>query len=81
MSPLLQALSRAWQATVTKAQSGQISSNSPEVDQQNQPAADPFWKRRVVGPVRVWHAGTVAGALGLGLVAVKKHLFSRLFGG
>lgn len=76
-----QSLVKAWQQTLAKAQNAQITRGASDVGALAAPKEESFLSRKIVGPVRVWHAGAGVGVLGLGWVAVKKGLFRRLFGG
>lgn len=74
---------RAWQAVLGKAQNAEFTARAPEGGA-TAPAPAPtggFLSRKILGPVKVWHAGAGAGAVGLAWVAVRKGLFRRLIGG
>lgn len=72
------ALVRAWQATVNKANAGQIVASDKAQGQgggEVRGSGDSFWTKKVIGPVPGWGvaAGGV-GVVGLGALLLKKFL-------
>lgn len=68
---------KAWTWVLNKIQNVQIVKAGEPVRSQE----EGFFSKRIVGPVKVWHAGAGLGLLGVLWLVVKKGLLKRLFGG
>lgn len=68
-----QNLVEAWNWVLNKGQNAEIVKKSPD-----KAPEQPWYDKKIVGPVKVWHAGAAGAGAGVLYIAVKKGLFRFL---